>query len=168
MIGRATGVRGRVAEEQEDVPHVQATHRRALMPRSLLNSCPACGCLPASTKRVSFIFSHFLFLFLVQERKREGRTLHNNNKKKMNEEEREREEARLREVFTMGFIDQPEFELRLRALRGEEAPPASATQQPPLGQTNIKKNKKNSNAKNAVVGDATAAAPIDDDGSTIK
>jgi hypothetical protein len=84
----------------------------------------------------------------------------------MNEEEREREEARLREVFTMGFIDQPEFELRLRALRGEEAPPTAATQQPPLGTGQNNKNNKKKNAKNA--GDATPAAPTEDDGSTIK
>jgi hypothetical protein len=33
-------------------------------------------------------------------------------------EERRREEARLREVYDMGFIDLPEYELRLRGIRG--------------------------------------------------
>jgi hypothetical protein len=44
-------------------------------------------------------------------------------------EERRREEARLREVYDMGFIDLPEYELRLRGIRGGAdlaAPPQAA------------------------------------------
>jgi len=37
----------------------------------------------------------------------------------------EEEEARLRQVFEMGFIDQLEFERRLRTLKGLQSPDAS-------------------------------------------